>query len=439
MYDVVPKQNDHDDKQRFVAAAIHVDPTVIRRYQSGFVECSAEVKRYLSTIDCINGDVKTRLVQHLNTCSNGLNDLSTRQALSSATAATVAPPQPLYAAAQVLEIKPLSIKPEIASQSQLPYGISHQQYPVLAPQFRNTSPVDCEQVVGGSSHLQAQHLHHHQQQLQHQRHQQAQATHAFQQQSRDDHVAHQQGHHRSRAASAFRPVFAHQSTPGQHQSTPGQHQSASGQHQSAPGQQQQQTPSRSMLVTPRVSPISTVLSPSLHQQSVLADLDMSSPSFQQYRRQSRGGGAEATLSSPSLESDSMNSSNETTSTNSELDGRQSDHSHRHHEVHARDVTRQVRWGRHCRTPGLDTRAVSTSVTQAASKVKSTTLFSHSTPKNSAKINANEVRCENRDILKDVNKDLSDSNNKENCPQFHLHGSVNDLARQADHDHMWRPW
>ena len=59
------------------SVASSVEPQVMRRFQSGFVECATEVKRYLNQVDALHPDVRTRLVDHLNRCSNSINNVMT--------------------------------------------------------------------------------------------------------------------------------------------------------------------------------------------------------------------------------------------------------------------------------------------------------------------------------------------------------------------------
>lgn len=59
-------------------AAIPVDePSVVRKYQSGFSECASEVNHYLSEMDGLDIGIRTRLLDHLANCvQNSESNLS---------------------------------------------------------------------------------------------------------------------------------------------------------------------------------------------------------------------------------------------------------------------------------------------------------------------------------------------------------------------------
>ncbi|XP_074654980.1 transcription factor HES-4-B-like [Tubulanus polymorphus] len=54
-------------RQQFAVAAT-VDPTVINKYQVGFNECATEVARYLSSIECLDVELRARVLGHLANC-----------------------------------------------------------------------------------------------------------------------------------------------------------------------------------------------------------------------------------------------------------------------------------------------------------------------------------------------------------------------------------
>lgn len=56
-----------------MSSAIASDPTVMTKYRSGFNECTNEVIRYLGTVQNVNDDVRSRLVNHLSSCSQTVN------------------------------------------------------------------------------------------------------------------------------------------------------------------------------------------------------------------------------------------------------------------------------------------------------------------------------------------------------------------------------
>ena len=54
------------------------DPSVIAKYQAGYVECAQEVTRYLGSVDGINNDVKSRLMGHLTKYSHHVGQSHTQ-------------------------------------------------------------------------------------------------------------------------------------------------------------------------------------------------------------------------------------------------------------------------------------------------------------------------------------------------------------------------
>ncbi|XP_054286954.1 transcription factor HES-1-A-like [Macrosteles quadrilineatus] len=59
-----------------LSLAAGADPTVVRRFQSGFTECAGEVGRYIGRLDGVEAGVKQRLVSHLASCVNGLQQMT---------------------------------------------------------------------------------------------------------------------------------------------------------------------------------------------------------------------------------------------------------------------------------------------------------------------------------------------------------------------------
>ncbi len=57
-----------------VSVAVASDPTTYSKYHSGFSECATEVSRYLTTVDGIDTDLKTRLLNHLANCVTSLDN-----------------------------------------------------------------------------------------------------------------------------------------------------------------------------------------------------------------------------------------------------------------------------------------------------------------------------------------------------------------------------
>lgn len=56
-----------------MSSAMASDPTVMTKYRSGFNECTNEVMRYLGSVQNVNDDVRSRLVNHLTSCSQTVN------------------------------------------------------------------------------------------------------------------------------------------------------------------------------------------------------------------------------------------------------------------------------------------------------------------------------------------------------------------------------
>ncbi|XP_013395724.1 transcription factor HES-1 [Lingula anatina] len=56
-----------------MTAAVANDPSVLSKYRAGFNECAGEVSRYLRSIDGLEEDVRLRLLNHLATCTQRVN------------------------------------------------------------------------------------------------------------------------------------------------------------------------------------------------------------------------------------------------------------------------------------------------------------------------------------------------------------------------------
>lgn len=46
------------------------DPVTVHRFRDGFSDCTNEVNRYINEMDCIDVNVKRRLMGHLSNCVN---------------------------------------------------------------------------------------------------------------------------------------------------------------------------------------------------------------------------------------------------------------------------------------------------------------------------------------------------------------------------------
>ncbi|KAK0078492.1 hypothetical protein PV325_002429 [Microctonus aethiopoides] len=59
-----------------LGTAVATDPAVLTKFRTGFSECASEVSRYVSHMETVDGSVKQRLVSHLNTCVNNLQQMA---------------------------------------------------------------------------------------------------------------------------------------------------------------------------------------------------------------------------------------------------------------------------------------------------------------------------------------------------------------------------
>lgn len=56
--------------------AVATDPAVLTKFRSGFSECATEVSRYVNHLENVDPAVKQRLVAHLNSCVNNLQQVA---------------------------------------------------------------------------------------------------------------------------------------------------------------------------------------------------------------------------------------------------------------------------------------------------------------------------------------------------------------------------
>ncbi|XP_011314724.1 transcription factor HES-1 [Fopius arisanus] len=56
--------------------AVATDPAVLSKFRSGFSECAGEVSRYVNHLENVDTVVKQRLVTHLNSCVNNLQQMA---------------------------------------------------------------------------------------------------------------------------------------------------------------------------------------------------------------------------------------------------------------------------------------------------------------------------------------------------------------------------
>ncbi|XP_067659201.1 transcription factor HES-1-like [Haliotis asinina] len=78
-------------RQHFTVAVAD-DPTVMNKYRLGFNECSLEVQRYLTSVEDLNTDVKTKLLDHINCYLAGIETANTSDTSLPASSPTSSPP-----------------------------------------------------------------------------------------------------------------------------------------------------------------------------------------------------------------------------------------------------------------------------------------------------------------------------------------------------------
>ncbi|CAH0554812.1 unnamed protein product [Brassicogethes aeneus] len=59
-----------------LAMAMATDPSVLRKFKSGFNECSKEIDKYISTLDGVDSAMKQRISAHLQKCIGGIEQVA---------------------------------------------------------------------------------------------------------------------------------------------------------------------------------------------------------------------------------------------------------------------------------------------------------------------------------------------------------------------------
>ncbi|XP_056639364.1 transcription factor HES-4-B-like [Diorhabda sublineata] len=59
-----------------LAMAMASDPTVLRKFKTGFNECAAEIDRYMNQSDSVDNSMKLRVVNHLQKCIGGIEQVA---------------------------------------------------------------------------------------------------------------------------------------------------------------------------------------------------------------------------------------------------------------------------------------------------------------------------------------------------------------------------
>lgn len=58
-----------------LAVAIASDPTILRKFKSGFNECATEINKFVSQFDGVDESLRQRINTHLNKCMNGIEQV----------------------------------------------------------------------------------------------------------------------------------------------------------------------------------------------------------------------------------------------------------------------------------------------------------------------------------------------------------------------------
>ena len=85
--------------------AAHADPTVVTKYQTGFAECANEVTRYLSTVEGVDVDLKSRMLNHLANTVTGMVG-RTQAPVATSPVATSPPPSSHFISNGIVNIAP---------------------------------------------------------------------------------------------------------------------------------------------------------------------------------------------------------------------------------------------------------------------------------------------------------------------------------------------
>ncbi|XP_071111903.1 transcription factor HES-1-like [Haliotis cracherodii] len=79
-------------RQHFTVAAAD-DPSIMNKYRLGFNECSLEVQRYLTSVEDMNTDVKTKLLDHIACYLAGIETSDTANTTETPSPTSSPPPQ----------------------------------------------------------------------------------------------------------------------------------------------------------------------------------------------------------------------------------------------------------------------------------------------------------------------------------------------------------
>lgn len=126
-----------------MSSALASDPTVITKYRSGFNECTNEVMRYLGSVQNVNDDVRSRLVNHLSSCS---------QTVNATTQTAQTQPQPINIPQQQTTVRVNGLNSQSMNQSQVISQSINQSQTINQPQrFIQLSPTrDTKTQISGA-------------------------------------------------------------------------------------------------------------------------------------------------------------------------------------------------------------------------------------------------------------------------------------------------
>lgn len=134
-----------------MSSALANDPTVMTKYRSGFNECTNEVMRYLGNVQNVNEDVRSRLVNHLSSCSQTVN-ATTQTAQSQSQQIHIPQPQQLQLSQQQTTVRLNGLDAQSINQSQVISQSMNQSQQTIGGQppqrFIQLSPAPKTQISG---------------------------------------------------------------------------------------------------------------------------------------------------------------------------------------------------------------------------------------------------------------------------------------------------
>ncbi|XP_052082993.1 transcription factor HES-1-like [Mytilus californianus] len=134
-----------------MSSALASDPTVITKYRSGFNECTNEVMRYLGSVQNVNDDVRSRLVNHLSSCSQTVN-ATTQTAQTQPQPINIPQQQHVHLSQQQTTVRVNGLNSQSMNQSQVISQSINQSQTINQPQrFIQLSPTrDTKTQISGA-------------------------------------------------------------------------------------------------------------------------------------------------------------------------------------------------------------------------------------------------------------------------------------------------